>query len=80
MIIAIASDHAGMELKTLVIQHLHDLGVLVIDYGTHDEESVDYPDYAHTVASKVNDSTRGILLCGSGNGVCMAANKHPGIS
>lgn len=79
MIIAIASDHAGVELKTLVIQHLHDLGMLVIDYGTHDEESVDYPDYAHTVASKVNDSTRGILLCGSGNGVCMAANKHPGI-
>lgn len=79
MVIAIASDHAGVELKTLLIQHLHDLGVLVIDYGTHDEESVDYPDYAHTVASKVNDSTRGILLCGSGNGVCMAANKHLGI-
>jgi len=79
MVIAIASDHAGVELKTLLIQHLHDLGMLVIDYGTHDEESVDYPDYAHTVASKVNDSTRGILLCGSGNGICMAANKHPGI-
>lgn len=81
MIIPIASDHAGFKAKKLTKQILEDLGHEPLDFGTHSEESVDYPDYAVHVSEKVNkgDYDQGILLCGSGQGVCMTANKYPKI-
>ena len=79
--IPIGSDHAGFETKQAVIQHLQAKGYEVKDYGCYSEESIDYPDYAHPVAEHVenNPGTLGILLCGSGNGISMTANKHQGI-
>lgn len=79
MIIPIASDHAGYPAKEKVIKILKDMGHDIVDYGTHSEESVDYPDYAVQVAEKVNDGEYelGIVICGSGQGVCMTANKYP---
>lgn len=81
MKLGIASDHAGFELKEKLKSHLITLGHQVLDYGTHSTESTDYPDYAHPLAASVEDKTNdlGILICGSGNGVCMAANHHQGI-
>ncbi len=81
MKIAIGSDHAGFALKGAVIRHLEKEGHRVADYGTHSSESTDYPDYAHAVAEALRDPSFdfGILICGSGNGVCMTANKHPHI-
>ena len=78
-IIPIASDHAGFELKKLVIQHLEQAGYAVKDYGTYSSESCDYPDYAHHVGSDVNNEVamRVIVICGSGNGVAMTVNKYP---
>lgn len=80
-IVPIASDHAGYQLKTKVIEHLKSLGFEVKDYGTSSDESVDYPDYAHPLASAVNkgEFERGVLICGSGNGVQMTANKYPNV-
>lgn len=79
--IPIGSDHAGFETKQAVIQHLQAKGYEVKDYGCYSEESIDYPDYAHPVAEHVenNSGTLGILLCGSGNGINMTANKHQAI-
>lgn len=79
--VAIGSDHAGLGYKTGLIQWLQDQGYRVADLGVHENRSADYPDYAHPVASLVEkgDAAFGILLCGSANGVCMTANKHPGI-
>lgn len=79
MIIPIASDHAGYPAKVKVVQILEELGHTPVDFGTHSEESVDYPDFAVQVAEKVNDGDHelGILICGSGQGVCMTANKYP---
>jgi ribose 5-phosphate isomerase B len=79
--VAIGSDHAGFDYKTIVIKMLHDAGWQVADLGTHSLESCDYPDYAHSVATMVESgkAATGILICGSGNGVSMAANKHTGI-
>jgi ribose 5-phosphate isomerase B len=79
--IAIGSDHAGFELKEILKAHLDSLGIQVKDYGTHSPESVDYPDYAHQVASAIEagDFEYGILICGTANGIAMAANKHVGI-
>ena len=79
--IPIGSDHAGFETKRAVIQHLQSKGYEVKDYGCYSEESIDYPDYAHPVAHMVeeNPGMIGILLCGSGNGINMTANKHEGI-
>lgn len=81
MKLGIASDHAGFELKEGLKNHLSALGYELEDFGTHSSDSTDYPDYAHplsaSVESKKNDL--GILICGSGNGVCMAANHHQGI-
>jgi len=81
MKISIGSDHAGFEMKELVKTYLSALGHSFHDYGTYSAESTDYPDYAHAVASAVEEEQdgRGILLCGSANGVCMTANKHAGI-
>lgn len=81
MKLAIASDHAGFELKELLKNHLAALGHELEDFGTHSTESTDYPDYAHPLAASVESRRNdlGILICGSGNGVCMAANHHQGI-
>lgn len=79
--ISIGSDHAGVDYKREVVAALSTLGHLVTDHGTHSTDSVDYPDFAHPVALDVESGNAdfGILICGSGNGVCMTANKHQGI-
>lgn len=80
--IAICSDHAGYELKTKVINYLRNLGVKELkDFGAFSSESSDYPDYAHPMASAVEDGAFdfGISICGSGNGISMTVNKHQGI-
>lgn len=81
MIIPIGSDHAGFETKQILIAHLTALGYEVKDYGCYSDQSIDYPDYAHPVAEHIesNPGSLGILLCGSGNGISMTANKHQGI-
>jgi ribose 5-phosphate isomerase B len=81
MRIAIGSDHAGFELKQLLAEHLRRGGHAVDDVGTHSLESVDYPDFARIVASRVSrgESERGVLICGTGQGMAMAANKVPGV-
>ncbi len=79
--IAIASDHGGFEMKTFIKQKLIDKGYEVADYGTNSNESVDYPDYIHPLAKAINEGKylRGIILCGSGNGAQMAANKYANV-
>ena len=79
--IAIGCDHAGYELKEKLKAHLATNGHVVLDKGTHGLESVDYPDFAHAVAEAVakGEAELGLLICGSGNGVNMTANKHAGI-
>lgn len=81
MKIVIASDHAGFGYKTKLVNYLKTKGVEIKDFGPINEESVDYPDYAHPVANAVEkkDADLGVLLCGSGNGINMSANKHQGI-
>jgi len=75
--IAIGCDHAGISLKQKIINYLENKGIDVTNYGTDTEESVDYPDFAHPVALHVSENTGlGILICGSGNGINMTANKH----
>jgi ribose 5-phosphate isomerase B len=79
--IILGSDHAGFDLKEKVKRWLERLGVPCEDVGTHSTESVDYPDYAHRVAEAVEEGrfSRGIVVCGTGIGVSMAANRHPGV-
>lgn len=79
--IAIGGDHAGYEYKAQLKAQLSDKGYELKDFGTHSADSVDYPDFAHPVAEAVegNDFEFGVLICGSANGVAMAANKHQGI-
>jgi ribose 5-phosphate isomerase B len=79
--IAIGSDHAGFQLKEKVKQYLESKGYPVKDFGCHSEERADYPDFAHPLAKAVESEEfeTGILICGSGNGINMAANKHQGI-
>lgn len=76
--IAIGSDHAGYELKSAVTEMLQNKGLEVKDHGTYSSDSVDYPDFAHPVADAVQSGEAGcgILICGSGNGVAITANKH----
>lgn len=78
MSIGVACDHAGYKLKTKVIKHLESKGCVVHDFGTDSAESVDYPDYAHKLASAVESGSCqfGIAICGSGNGVNMTVNHH----
>jgi len=80
-VIAIASDHAGFRMKEEIKKHLIDLGLEVVDLGTFSEEPVDYPDLALKLALGVSSGrfSRGILLCGTGIGMCIAANKVRGI-
>ena len=77
-VIAIASDHGGFDFKEILKSELEQLGFDVDDLGCHDESSVDYPDYAHALADalKSGDVKRGILVCGSGIGISIAANRH----
>ncbi len=76
--IAIGSDHGGFELKEYLKQQLENQGYNLVDYGCFTTESVDYPDIAHPVAEAVSNGKyeRAIIICGSGNGIQMAANKH----
>ena len=76
--VAIGSDHAGFEYKMGLIKWLEEKNISVLDKGVHENKSVDYPDYAHPVANEVENGNAafGILICGTGNGVCMTANKH----
>lgn len=79
--IAIGSDHAGFELKRVLKNMLAEGGYAVSDLGTEGTESVDYPDFAQSVASEVSagGADIGVLICGSGIGMSIAANRHPGI-
>ena len=81
IIIPIGSDHAGFLLKEAIIKHLKNRGFETKDVGCYSEESIDYPDYAHPVSeySLSNEGSLGILICGSGNGINMTANKHQGV-
>lgn len=80
-VIAIGADHAGFTLKESIINYLKKKGFTIQDFGCSSEESIDYPDYAHPVAEFVEShpGSLGILICGSGNGISMTANKHQGI-
>lgn len=79
--IAVASDHAGYSLKSILIEELGTLGHQVLDLGTNGPESVDYPDFAHSLAATLADgrADRGILVCGTGIGISIAANRHAGV-
>ena len=80
-IIPIACDHAGFELKEIVKTYLSNKGYEVKDYGTNSSDSVDYPDMVHPLGRDVNNGVyeRGIVICGSGNGVQMTVNKYPNV-
>ena len=77
--IAIAADHAGVALKAVLIELLGELGYRVLDLGTDGAESVDYPDFADALAAAIKEGkvSRGVLVCGSGIGISIAANRHP---
>ncbi len=77
----IASDHGGYEMKQYLIQALEKEGYVIKDMGTNGKDSVDYPDFIHPLAKAVNDGQypKGIILCGSGNGAQMTANKYPNV-
>jgi ribose 5-phosphate isomerase B len=79
--IAVASDHAGYDLKTMLSRELAEMGYEVLDLGTDGPQSVDYPDFADALARAVRagEAERGVLICGTGIGIAMAANRHPGI-
>jgi len=79
--IGIGSDHAGYTYKQAIIEMLFDLGYEVEDMGAHSEESVDYPDYVHPLAEKIDKGVlkQGIVICGTGNGVAMTVNKYQGV-
>ncbi|MCB2221326.1 MAG: ribose 5-phosphate isomerase B [Bacteroidetes bacterium] len=79
MEIPIGSDHGGYELKQYLIEKLTQDGYILVDMGTHDLSSVDYPDFIHPVAKRINDGKNkfGIIMCGSGQGASMTANKYP---
>lgn len=79
--IAIASDHAGYDLKTVLAEELGTMGYEVVDLGTDGRDSVDYPDFAKALIKAVIDGRAdcGVLVCGTGIGISIAANRHPGI-
>ena len=80
-IIPIGADHAGFELKAKLIEHLTLKGYEMKDFGCYSTDSIDYPDFGHPVAQMVeeNEGMLGVLICGSGNGINMTANKHQGV-
>jgi ribose 5-phosphate isomerase B len=79
--LALAGDHAGYELKSFLVKVLTAENYNLVDLGPNSTESVDYPDFAHKLGKAVNDGvySRGIAICGSGNGVNMVVNKYPGV-
>ncbi len=79
--VAIGGDHAGYELKKTIVELLKERGYTIKDFGPHSGDSVDYPDFVHPVATGVHSGQYdlGVVICGSGNGVCMTANKHEDI-
>ena len=81
MRVVLGSDHAGFDLKQQILEYVRSLGHEVLDVGTHDNSSVDYPDFAEAVGKAIinKEADRGILLCGSGVGSVIAVNKIPGI-
>ncbi len=81
MHIAMASDHAGFALKQKVRAWLEEQGATVTDYGCFSSESCDYPDFAHPMATAIEEgkADMGVAICSTGNGICMTANKHQGI-
>lgn len=81
MILPIASDHAGYEAKEATKKIIEELGHMPVDFGTHSPDSVDYPDFAIQVAKTVSSGEHemGVLICGSGQGMCMTANKFPDV-
>lgn len=81
MKIAIGNDHAGPDYKNAIVQMLQQRGVEVVNYGVDSFDSVDYPDFGHKVAKDVEEGKAdfGIVICGSGNGIAMTANKHQGV-
>jgi ribose 5-phosphate isomerase B len=80
-LIPIGADHAGFELKQYLIEYLSSKGYQLKDFGCYSEDSIDYPDYGHPVAEMVQEhkGMLGIIICGSGNGINMTANKHQGV-
>ena len=78
MKIGLASDHAGYPLKEFVKRYLAEKNMEIVDYGTHSEESCDYPDFAHALAEgmECGECEKGIAVCGSGEGISMTLNKH----
>lgn len=81
MKIAIGNDHAGPDYKKAIVSFLEAKGIQVTNYGTDTFDSVDYPDFGHPVAIDVEEKNVdfGIIICGSGNGIAMSANKHQGV-
>lgn len=81
MKVALGCDHAGFAIKDIVKKTIEDFGAEVVDFGTFSSDSVDYPDYASKVALAISKSEadKGILICGSGIGVCITANKFKGV-
>ena len=81
IIIPIGSDHAGFKMKQFLIDYLQKSGYTALDKGTFSEDRADYPDFGHAVADLIQKGEygKGILLCGSGNGIAMSANKHRGV-
>jgi len=81
VVIAVGADHAGVELKDALLRVLAERGHEALDLGTNAKDSVDYPDFGHAVAAKVasGDAKLGLLVCGSGVGMSMAANRHAGV-
>lgn len=81
MDLVIGSDHAGLSMKAAIVSHLNGLGHTVLDKGTHTTDSIDYPDYAKAVADSVvsGEASLGFLVCGTGQGMSMAANKVNGV-
>jgi ribose 5-phosphate isomerase B len=79
--LGIACDHAGYDMKEFLVGYLSSKGYEMIDFGTHSEESIDYPDFGHALAEAIESGElkRGIGLCGSGEGMAMTLNKHQGI-
>ncbi|KAA0257004.1 ribose 5-phosphate isomerase B [Deferribacter autotrophicus] len=80
-VIALGSDHGGFHLKSEISKYLESLGYTVKDYGTYSEESVDYPEYAYKVAVAISkgEVERGVILCGTGIGISITANRFPGV-
>lgn len=79
MKISISSDHAGHQLRNILIDYLKSKEIEVIDFGPDSEESCDYPDYVHPLCKEIENVDGSILICGSGNGVAMTANRYPNV-